>query len=110
MKFKILRLIIFLVLDENVLAPCGQGSTPLYLACQKGHKDVSEYLLRRGANPNARFKGKFTPLSIATQHRHEAVVALLKEYKAELANPDQVAEPGGSPSEAAKPSPVGEMN
>lgn len=82
-----------------LVAPCSQGSTPLYLACQKGHKEVAEYLLRRGANPNARFKGKFTPLSIATQHQHEAVVTLLRDYRAELANPDQIAEPGGSPSE-----------
>jgi ankyrin repeat protein len=75
MFFTLLLLFLF------VSASCSQGSTPLYIACQKGHKDVVEYLLRRGANPHAKFKNKFTPLSIAVQHRHYAIAALLREYQ-----------------------------
>lgn len=67
----------------------------MYIACQKGHKDIVEYLLRRGANPNAKFKNKFTPLSIATQHNFHSIVALLREYGAQLSLTDEKAELSG---------------
>lgn len=61
----------------------------MYIACQKGHKEIVEYLLRRGANPSAKFKNKFTPLSIATQHNYHSIVALLREYGAQLSPTDE---------------------
>lgn len=57
----------------------------MYAACQKGHKEIVEYLLRKGANPNVKFKNKFTPLSIAMQHNFHPIVLLLREYGAQSA-------------------------
>lgn len=43
-----------------------------------------EYLLRKGASVNARFKGLYTPLYIATQNNFLGVVKLLLSYGASL--------------------------
>lgn len=59
---------------------CGSGSTPLYIACQKGHVETVEYLLRRGADPKAKYMNKFTPLLVAAQHKQIGVVCALLEF------------------------------
>lgn len=59
---------------------CGSGSTPLYISCQKGHADIVEYLLRRGANHQAKYMNKFTPLLVAAQHKNVNVVKTLLAF------------------------------
>jgi ankyrin repeat protein len=36
-----------------IVYPCMQeGTTPLYMACSKGHKEVAQLLLHSGAQPD----------------------------------------------------------
>lgn len=103
-----------LLLDAgaNADAACSSGSTPLYIAAQKGYKSVRiihsplfSYLLRwltplwstfvffhrpqvvhlllqRGASIESLFKNNWTPLSIASSNGHHEIVDLLLQYGA----------------------------
>jgi ankyrin repeat protein len=62
--------------------------TPLHLAAEKGHKDIVELLLAKGADVNARnFTGK-TPLQVAAVNGWKKVVELLLAHKADVNLPD----------------------
>jgi len=52
------------------------GATPLLIAAQDGHAPVVAALLSKGARIDVTFKG-YSPLKIAKQNRHTAVVTML---------------------------------
>lgn len=57
--------------------PLNTNASPLYVACQNGHRQVVEVLLKAGANPNLETEDKATPLFIAAQMGHGAIVKML---------------------------------
>ena len=60
--------------------PEEQDPTPLFNACENGQVDAARLLLDKGATVD-RVTDWGTPLSIAKQQGHSAVVALLEEKK-----------------------------
>ena len=56
--------------------------TPLTNAALRGHKEIAELLISKGADVNARDKSGFTPLNWASNQGHTAVVELLKMHGA----------------------------
>jgi len=54
-----------------------QGRTPLHAACEKGHADVVEFLLRHDADLDARDEDGNCPLHTATENQQTQVVQLL---------------------------------
>jgi ankyrin repeat protein len=63
-------------INETIRSGTLRGRTALHLACRNGNVDGVEFLLEKGADPNA---GKITPLGDAfTEEQHEVVECLLK--------------------------------
>ena len=56
--------------DEN-------GHTPLHLSTIRGHKEIAELLIAKGADVNAKLQDGFTPLHYAADEGHKEVVELL---------------------------------
>ena len=54
-----------------------EGWTALHVACQNGHSQVADLLLRSGWDVNARDKNEATPLHLAAKNRHVDVVQML---------------------------------
>lgn len=52
-------------------------ATPLYVAAERGFKEIVEELLKNGADPNLTLNSGSSPLIIATLNGHTEVVALL---------------------------------
>jgi ankyrin repeat protein len=60
-----------------------ENSTALLLSCARGHYSCAEYLLKNGADPNARRITGASPLYFATLYHHTRIVELLlSKYKA----------------------------
>jgi ankyrin repeat protein len=60
-----------------------ENSTALLLSCARGHYSCAEYLLKNGADPNARRITGASPLYFATLYHHTRIVELLlNKYKA----------------------------
>lgn len=54
------------------------GATPLYLACQEGHLEVTQYLVQEcGADPHTSAHDGMTPLHAAAQMGHSPVIVWL---------------------------------
>uniref|UniRef100_A0A4W5N3F7 Uncharacterized protein n=1 Tax=Hucho hucho TaxID=62062 RepID=A0A4W5N3F7_9TELE len=54
------------------------GATPLYLACQEGHLEVVQYLVKDCvAEPGIRANDGMTPLHAAAQMGHNTVIVWL---------------------------------
>lgn len=61
-----------------------QGASGLYLAARFGHIEVVRFLLRKGANPNAKGGAYGTPLQAASFAGHAAIVQILLEADADV--------------------------
>lgn len=57
--------------------------TPLYLSCQNGFHDCTEFLLQKGVEPNTANLLGTTPLRIASENGNEKCVSLLLQYGAD---------------------------
>lgn len=53
------------------------GTTPLVVACDRGHGSIASRLLQSGADPNARTKKLWTPLMFAARGGHETIADAL---------------------------------
>lgn len=54
------------------------GATPLYLACQEGHLEIVQYLVKDcRADPSIRANDGMTPLHAAAQMGHNTVIVWL---------------------------------
>ena len=73
-----------LVAKADVDAVYKLGATPLYIAAQNGHLDMTRLLLRKGADPEFKFSNGMTPLCIAAYNGHEAVAQMLIDYGADI--------------------------
>lgn len=63
---------------SSVSAQTRNGATPLYLACQEGHLEIVQYLVKDcGAEPHVRTSDGMTPLHAAAQMGHNSVIVWL---------------------------------
>lgn len=69
------------LLRSGVNAQTKNGATPLYLACQEGHLEATQYLVQEcHADPHACAHDGMTPLHAAAQMGHSAVIAWLVSW------------------------------
>ena len=54
--------------------------TPLHLAAFKGHKEIVEMLIAKGANVNAKDDDGITPLDGAMHQKHTETADLLRKH------------------------------
>ena len=69
---------------EVLLAKDSDCNTPLHLSCRSCSIQITNYLISKGANLNARNQMKRTPLHIATQCGYIMVAEILVKKGAEL--------------------------
>jgi len=71
-------------LDVNKSTQKGEteGYTALMTAARSNHIELAKYLISKEANVNAKAKKGDSALSIATEEKHEEMVALLKKHGA----------------------------
>ena len=60
------------------------GWTPLHYACAKGHLDVAQFLINKGAIIDSLSPGDTTPLMMAVQSGNEPLIKLLLDKGADL--------------------------
>ena len=53
-------------------------TTPLHIACETGHIQITELLLRKGADPSVRNANGATALDLARARGHDDVAALVE--------------------------------
>lgn len=78
----LLRVLDMIDQDESPYPPAydlelGNGSTMLALACSLGYSRFVAGLLARGANPDTRDRGGYTPLMVAARKGHVSIVRRL---------------------------------
>jgi ankyrin repeat protein len=75
-----LRTIAFLVEEcgANVNCRNEEGLTPLAAAAREGYRDIVEYLLSKGADPNAAAPEWAKPLGLAERRGHSEIASLLR--------------------------------
>jgi ankyrin repeat protein len=61
-----------------------EGVTPLYMACQQGHKDVVKMLLDKHADINIQNVNGATPLYIACHQGHKYITKMLLDKQADV--------------------------
>jgi ankyrin repeat protein len=69
--------------DSNTDAPLPDGSTPLWMACQRGQVGTVKVLLDAGADANRADKAGITPIGVAAAGGHAAVMELLLDHGAD---------------------------
>ncbi len=70
--------------DVNAAATNGTGYTALTGAVASGHKDLTAWLLTKGANANYRYGPGYSPLLTAAANGHHEIVRTLLEHGADL--------------------------
>jgi hypothetical protein len=75
-----LRAIAFLVEECGADVNCcsEEGITPLAAAAREGHRDIVQYLLAKGADPNREAPAWAKPLSLAEHRGHVEIADLLR--------------------------------
>ncbi len=68
--------------DETTDSDSGAGYTPLMYASVNKKPDLVKFLVKHGANVNAKTKDNSTPLSLAVKEKDTAMVKLLKSLGA----------------------------
>ena len=56
------------------------GWTPLAVAAHRGHKEVAELLIAKGADVNAKDNNGGTPLDVAIQLKRTEIADLLRKH------------------------------
>jgi ankyrin repeat protein len=59
------------------------GATPLHLASQTGHADITQTLLESRALVDIKLNGEYSPLMLTSKHGHDKVAQLLLQYRAD---------------------------
>ncbi len=79
-----LRVIAFLVEEcgANLNYRNDEGLTPLAAAAREGYRDIVEYLLAKGADPNGDSPDWAKPLSLANHRGHTDIANLLRRHSA----------------------------
>ena len=54
--------------------------TPLFIACQRGHLDVVQVLVEKGADPRGSGSSHFTPLEAAVSEGNTEIADILRTY------------------------------
>ncbi|XP_031565360.1 ankyrin repeat domain-containing protein 27-like [Actinia tenebrosa] len=74
-------------LERSVHVNCANedGNTALHVAAVRGYTDITNLLLRHGANPNVKNTRKQqTPLHLACQYNHQEVAESLLKYQSKV--------------------------
>lgn len=74
---------LFLVKAQPFLVILQEQKTPLHVACEKGHADVTEYLLAHDASMETKDNAGNTPLHVAAQNQQTRIVQLLLDSGAD---------------------------
>lgn len=95
------------LISENpklVDAPDREGKTPLHYAAAKGNLEVVEFLVKNGANVNARNSSGITPLYLAKGFGKKAVAEFLEKHggAAEVVKPKPAVKPSTSSPQIAR--------
>jgi ankyrin repeat protein len=64
---------------EDITQPIPEGTTLLHLAAEKGHTDVVELLIEKGAVLSAHNAQGESPLDVAIRYGHKKVANILTE-------------------------------
>jgi ankyrin repeat protein len=64
------------------------GSSLLHVAAFRGHREIVEYLLSEGINPDCEDSRKMTPLILAVYFGHKNVAAVLLDHGADINKKD----------------------
>lgn len=78
-SIELVGLILDADLDHSINQVSGPGFTPLHYACNKGNRQMTSYLLQRGADINAASPNGVTALHLAAGSGSVPLVTLLVE-------------------------------
>lgn len=87
--------IIKILVDQNATLDCldKNGDRPLTLACMVGHAQIVGFLLNAGSTLQLKFRegpsNEDSPMCVAAQHGHEAVIRELIRWQALVLQPDE---------------------
>lgn len=95
-SLEIIRLLVEAGAPVNDPCECAGAESALWTAVSFGHRDIAEYLIERGADPNAAAFAGATPLHAAVLSGHHDLAGLLLDAGAD---PERADERGRRPSD-----------